>query len=105
MPGPKNWKTLNINKAKEEKSNQKDKLFKRGKAISTEPSIKGINQFPNPPIVTGITEKKIIIKACEVTTTLYKWSWPAKEPGWDNSKRIIDLKEVPKKADQSPRTK
>jgi hypothetical protein len=38
-------------------------LFKRGKAISALPSIKGTSQFPNPPIMTGITIKKIIIKA------------------------------------------
>jgi hypothetical protein len=38
-------------------------LFKRGKAMSALPSIRGTNQFPNPPIITGITIKKIIIKA------------------------------------------
>lgn len=38
-------------------------LFIRGKAISGAPIIKGTNQFPNPPIITGITMKKIIIKA------------------------------------------
>lgn len=44
-------------------SNQKDILFKRGNAISGAPSIKGTSQFPNPPIITGITKKKIIRKA------------------------------------------
>lgn len=34
------------------------------------PNIKGTNQFPNPPIIIGITIKKIIIKACAVTATL-----------------------------------
>ena len=38
-------------------------LFIRGKAISGAESIKGTNQFPNPPIKTGITRKKIIKKA------------------------------------------
>jgi len=33
-------------------------LFIRGKAISGAPSIKGTNQFPNPPIKMGITIKK-----------------------------------------------
>jgi hypothetical protein len=34
---------------------------------------RGTNQLPkNPPIITGITIKNIIIKACAVTTTLYK---------------------------------
>lgn len=51
-------------------NNQNLKLFIRGKAISGAPSIKGTNQFPNPPIITGITIKKIIIKAWAVTITL-----------------------------------
>jgi len=51
-------------------NNQKLKLFKRGKAISAAPNIKGTNQLPNPPIIEGITIKNIIINACAVTTTL-----------------------------------
>jgi hypothetical protein len=43
--------------------NQNLILFKRGKAISGDPSIKGTSQLPNPPIKIGITIKKIIIKA------------------------------------------
>ena len=50
--------------------NQNLILFRRGKAISGAPNIKGTNQFPNPPIKTGITIKKIIIKAWAVTITL-----------------------------------
>jgi hypothetical protein len=46
-------------------------LFNLGKAISGLPNIKGINQLPQPPIIIGITIKKIIIKPCAVTTTLY----------------------------------
>jgi hypothetical protein len=42
---------------------QKERLFKRGKAISATPSMRGISQLPNPPIEIGITIKKIIIKA------------------------------------------
>jgi len=45
-------------------------LFIRGNAISGAPIIKGTNQFPKPPIMIGITMKKIIIKACAVTITL-----------------------------------
>jgi hypothetical protein len=45
-------------------------LFIRGNAISGAPNIKGTNQFPNPPIMIGITMKKIITKACAVTITL-----------------------------------
>jgi hypothetical protein len=45
-------------------------LFIRGKAISGAPSINGTNQLPNPPIIIGITIKKIITKAWAVTITL-----------------------------------
>jgi hypothetical protein len=45
-------------------------LFIRGKAMSGAPIIKGTNQFPNPPIIIGITMKKIITKAWAVTITL-----------------------------------
>lgn len=38
-------------------------LFIRGNAISGLPNIRGTNQFPNPPIMIGITIKKIMIKA------------------------------------------
>jgi len=52
-------------------SNQNLKLFIRGKAMSGALSIRGTNQFPKPPIKIGITKKKIIMKACLVTLTLY----------------------------------
>jgi len=57
-------------KNKETGSNQKLKLFNLGKAMSGTPNIIGTNQFPKAPIITGITIKKIIIKACAVTITL-----------------------------------
>jgi hypothetical protein len=46
-------------------------LFIRGKAISGAPIMRGTSQFPNPPIMIGMTMKKIIIKAWAVTMTLY----------------------------------
>lgn len=49
---------------------QKLMLFIRGNAISGAPIIRGTNQLPNPPIIIGITIKKIITKACAVTITL-----------------------------------
>jgi hypothetical protein len=52
-------------------NNQKLILFNLGNAISGAPIIKGKNQLPKPPIIAGITKKKIIIKACAVTITLY----------------------------------
>jgi hypothetical protein len=45
-------------------------LFIRGKAMSGAPIIRGINQLPNPPIIIGITIKKIITKAWAVTIVL-----------------------------------
>lgn len=45
-------------------------LFNRGKDISGDPIIIGINQLPNPPITIGIVIKKIIIKAWIVIMTL-----------------------------------
>ena len=51
-------------------SNQNLMLFIRRKAMSGAPSISGTNQFPKPPIMIGITMKKIITKAWAVTMTL-----------------------------------
>lgn len=45
-------------------------LFIRGNAMSGAPIIRGTNQLPNPPIMMGITMKKIITKAWAVTITL-----------------------------------
>jgi len=63
-------KLEDINNNKEGGNNQKLKLFNLGKAISAAPNINGTNQLPKPPIIAGITIKKIIINACAVTTTL-----------------------------------
>lgn len=38
--------------------------------MSGAPIIKGINQLPKPPIIMGITMKKIITNAWAVTITL-----------------------------------
>jgi hypothetical protein len=45
-------------------------MFIRGKAMSGAPSISGTSQFPNPPIIIGMTIKKIITNVCAVTITL-----------------------------------
>jgi hypothetical protein len=44
-------------------NNQKLKLLSRGNAISGAPIISGINQFPKPPIIAGMTMEKIITNA------------------------------------------
>ncbi len=51
-------------------NNQNLMLFIRGNAMSGAPNISGTSQFPNPPIMIGITMKKIITKAWAVTMTL-----------------------------------
>jgi hypothetical protein len=58
--------------------NQNEMLFNRGNAMSGAPNLIGTNQLPNPPIKNGITKKKIMIKACAVTITLYLWWFPDK---------------------------
>lgn len=55
---------------KEGGRSQKLILFIRGNAISGAPIIKGTSQLPKPPIIMGITMKKIITNACAVTITL-----------------------------------
>lgn len=51
-------------------NSQKLMLFMRGNAMSGAPIMSGTSQFPNPPIIIGITMKKIITKAWAVTITL-----------------------------------
>lgn len=48
---------------KEGGRSQKLMLFIRGNAMSGAPIIRGTSQFPNPPIMIGITIKKIMTKA------------------------------------------
>lgn len=97
VPTPESKIEDNNSKIKEGNNNQKDKLFKRGNAISAVPNIKGISQLPNPPMEIGITIKKIIIKAWAVIITLYKWLSSKKDPTIPNSKRIKNLKLKPTK--------
>lgn len=58
------------NKVNDGGSSQNLILFIRGNAMSGAPIIIGTNQFPNPPIMMGITIKKIITKAWAVTIVL-----------------------------------
>ena len=70
VPAPLSTSELDNSIIKAGIKNQNLMLFIRGNAMSAAPSISGTSQFPNPPIKIGITIKKIIIKACAVTTTL-----------------------------------
>jgi hypothetical protein len=70
VPAPDSVKPPLRRRVREGGRSQNLKLFIRGKAISGALIISGINQFPNPPIIIGITIKKIITKAWAVTITL-----------------------------------
>jgi hypothetical protein len=70
VPTPASTRDEDNNKINAGGNNQKLKLFNLGNAMSQAPIIIGTNQLPKPPIAVGITKKKIIKNACEVTKTL-----------------------------------
>lgn len=70
VPAPLSTILPDNNSVREGGSNQNLMLFRRGNAISGAPSMRGTSQFPNPPIIIGITMKKIMMNACAVTMTL-----------------------------------
>lgn len=105
VPAPFSTAADDRRSSREGGSSQNLILFNRGKAISGAPSIKGSNQFPKPPIKIGITRKKIIRKACAVTTVLYSWSLPKNAPGCLNSNRISILIAAPIIPAQVPKIK
>lgn len=63
MPTPFSTVAEEIRRVREGGRSQNLRLFIRGNAISGAPSISGSSQLPKPPIITGITRKKIIKKA------------------------------------------
>jgi hypothetical protein len=73
-------------------------LFNLGKAMSGPPTNKGNKKLPKPPIIAGITIKKIITMACAVIILLYNWLSPMYcTPGALNSILIKTEKAVPTK--------
>ncbi len=61
-------------------------LFNLGNAISGPPTRSGSKKLPNPPIIAGITLKKIINIAWAVNIQLYNWlSAMYSTPGPDSS--------------------
>src|SRR6201990_3079274 len=69
-PGSPSTKVEQSKSAEEAGDRQKEMLFMRGNARSGAPIISGTTQLPKPPIIAGITMKKIMISPCEVTNTL-----------------------------------
>jgi hypothetical protein len=70
VPAPASTNAEDSNKHKAGGNNQKEMLFLRGNALSTEPNLMGTLKLPNPPILVGLTKKKILMKACPVTNEL-----------------------------------
>jgi len=70
VPAPLSTNLEDNMRAKAGGKSQNLMLLRRGKAISGALIMIGVNQFPNPPNIVGITKKKIIINACAVTITL-----------------------------------
>jgi hypothetical protein len=70
VPAPLSTVLLVISNVSEGGSSQNLMLFIRGNAMSGAPSISGTSQFPNPPIMMGMTMKKIMMNAWAVTMTL-----------------------------------
>ena len=61
----------------------------RGNAMSGAPIISGTIQLPKPPIIAGITMKKIMIRPCAVVNTLNMCaSWKICMPGCCSSRRM-----------------
>jgi hypothetical protein len=50
-------------------NSQNEMLFIRGNAMSGAPIMSGTIQLPKPPIIAGMTTKKIMINPCAVTNT------------------------------------
>lgn len=63
VPTPDSRREENKSKKRAGGRSQKEKLLRRGNAMSGAPMKRGTNQFPKPPIIVGITKKKIITKA------------------------------------------
>ena len=61
-PGSPSTKAEVSSSANEAGSSQKETLFMRGNAMSGAPIISGTIQLPNPPIIAGITMKKIMMR-------------------------------------------
>jgi len=70
VPAPFSTAAEKTSSVREGGRSQKLILFSRGNAMSGAPNINGTNQLPKPPIIIGITRKKIIRKAWAVTIVL-----------------------------------
>ena len=81
VPAPSSTKTDPTNIINAGGNNQKLKLFSLGNAISGDPIYKGTNQFPNPPINTGITKKRSLSNHVMLQQHYIYYHPPIKFPG------------------------
>jgi len=105
VPDPISTNDLMISRVSDGGNSQNLMLFSRGNAISGAPIINGTSQFLKPPIIIGITMKKIIINACDVTIALYVWLFLKNGPGCASSIRISILNIIPIIPDHIPNKK
>lgn len=70
VPTPPSIEDLIIRRVSDGVKSQKLMLLSRGSDMSGADNISGVSQLPKPPIIIGITMKKIIINAWAVTITL-----------------------------------
>ena len=86
-------------------SSQNEMLFMRGNAMSGAPIISGTIQLPKPPIIAGITMKKIMMRPCPVVNTLNMWASPKIcRPGCCSSSRMRDRQHAADHAAHHART-
>ena len=79
-------------------SSQNEMLFMRGNAMSGAPIMIGTNQLPKPPIIAGMTMKKIMISPCAVAKTLYSCGVGKNcRPGFCSSRRMAIDRHAPMK--------
>lgn len=96
-------KTDSTNKKAAGMRSQKEKLFIRGKLISGDEHIRGINQFLKPPIKKGIIKKNTITTLCPVVVKLKVWLDKKFDLGLINSQRSNPLIEEPTNLKNSPK--
>jgi len=106
VPAPFSIVVANTNNIKLGISSQKLILFSLGNAMSGPPTNSGSRKLPNPPIIAGITMKKIISIACAVIILLYSWlSAMYCTPGPLSSSLISTEKAVPSRPENKAKIK
>src|ERR1700753_78603 len=80
MPGEPSANKEHMSNKNDATKSQNDMLFSLGNAISGAPIISGTIQLPKPPIIAGMTMKKIMMMAWLLKNTLYIFLAASAEP-------------------------